>query len=324
MAIAIKCAGVDFKIDNSTILSGVSLNIPAGHFYGIVGPSGAGKTTLLRLLAGLDEITNGSINFYDHNNQSIIREKQTVSLLFQSLALWPHITVKQHVDLVISSSRRQYHSDEVLIESGIPKSLWYRYPHQLSAGESQRVALARAIATQPTLLLVDEPLVNVDPPLRSQIQLLLRNIHKKFNITIVYVTHRWEEITGLCESVAVLDQGSVIQEGSVNEVYWHPVTEHCANFTGDIVNIAFDLIDSGLIDIENKSTEKQIRFLNAVRPQQIAFIKSHGSNSWKILTLYPFSFGWCYKMQSKNRTITLKSSEKFNVGDNVGIMIKNI
>ena len=187
MTIAIKCVDVEFKIDSSLILRGVSLNIPAGHFYGIVGPSGAGKTTMLRLLAGLDEMTNGSINFYDQNNQLITRAKQTVSLLFQSLALWPHITVKQHIELVIASSRGQFHSEEVLIESGIPKSLWYRYPHQLSAGESQRVALARAIATQPALLLVDEPLVNVDPPLRSHIQLLLRNIHNKFNITIVYV-----------------------------------------------------------------------------------------------------------------------------------------
>ena len=322
MGISLECVNVEFTIGKTPILRDVSLGISAGQFFGIVGPSGAGKTTLLRLLAGLDGLKGGSIYFYDSNGQVIQQAKNNVALLFQSLALWPHVTVRQHVELVLPSASGEKRFDEVLHECGIPESLWPRYPHQLSGGELQRVALARALASQPMLLLVDEPLVNVDQLLRSQIQSLLKNIQVKYGTTIVYVTHQWEEITALCESVCVLDRGRVIQQGPVDRVYWNPVNRRCAKVTGAVVDISAALLESGRISAEDKTVERAIRILEAVRPQQLDFIEPQGSNSWSVFAVYPSGFDWCYQLRSAQDTITFKSSRRLGVGDVVGIAIR--
>lgn len=322
MSVSIDCKNVEFDIKKRTILHDISLVIPQGCFFGIVGPSGTGKTTLLRLFAGLNKPSRGTIRFFGAEGKELRQSELNVSLLFQSLALWPHATVKEHVDLVSPNTRQERPGEEILLECGITKTLWSRYPHQLSAGELQRVGLARALAAKPMLLLVDEPLVNVDQQLRSQIQSLLKNVHARYETTIVYVTHQWEEIANLCDHVAVLDGGGVIQQGRVDDVYWHPKSRRCADFSGAVVDISVSLINSGKVAVEGEILEKSVRSLGMARPQQIDFITPRNSNSWVVSRAFPSESTWHYEFQSEEDKISLSSSNYFAVGEVVGIAIR--
>ncbi len=324
MGVSVECIDVDYSIGKVHILRNISLRIPAGQFLGIVGPSGAGKTSLLRVLAGLTGLSGGSIHFYDSNGQLMRVAQNTVALLFQSLALWPHVTVRGHAELALSSAMGGHNAEEVLAECGICKSLWTRYPHQLSGGELQRVALARALASQPMLLLVDEPLVSIDQALRTQIQSLLETIRIKYGTTIVYVTHQWEEIANLCENIVVLDQGCVVQQGPIDRVYWQPVNRRCATVTGQVMNVSAAWLKEGRIGVEDESVETSVRLLGGVRPQQIEFIEPRGSNSWSVSSIQPMEFGWRCQLRSDQEIITLNSSKLLCVGDIVGLVIRTI
>lgn len=324
MGVSVECIDVDYSIGKTHILRNISLRIPAGQFLGIVGPSGAGKTSLLRVLAGLSGLRGGSIHFYDSKGHLMRAAQNTVSLLFQSLALWPHVTVRGHAELALSSAVGGHNAEEVLAECGICKSLWTRYPHQLSGGELQRVALARALASQPMLLLVDEPLVSVDQALRTQIQSLLETIRIKYGTTIVYVTHQWEEITSLCENIVVLDRGCVIQQGPIDRVYWQPVNRRCATVTGRVVNVSAAWLKAGRISVEDESVEQSVRLLGGVRPQQLEVIEPRGSNSWSVSAVQPMEFGWRCRLRADQEIITLNSSWSLGVGDVVGVAIRKI
>jgi len=322
MSVSIHCKHVEFDIKKRTILHDVSLVIPQGCFFGIVGPSGTGKTTLLRLFAGLNNPNRGTIQFFGVEGEELKQSTVNVSLLFQSLALWPHATVKDHVDLVSPSTQQKRLGEEILLECGIKKPLWSRYPHQLSAGELQRVGLARALAAKPMLLLIDEPLVNVDQQLRSQIQSLLKNLHSLYKTTIVYVTHQWDEVANLCDNVAVLDGGTVIQQGSVDDVYWHPISRRCAEFSGEVVDIPASLLTSGKVGVESKLVEKSILDMGMVRPQQIDFITPTDTNSWVVTRGVPLKSTWHYEFQSEEEKMLLSSSKYFAIDEVVGIIIK--
>lgn len=220
----------------------LDLTINDGDFMCLLGPSGCGKTTTVRMIAGLENITDGSITIGDRvvdeprANQFVPPEKRDIGLVFQSYALWPHLTVGDNVEYglklrKVSKAERDDRVSKMTEKLGIAPYVG-RYPAQLSGGQQQRVALARMLAVNPQLMLLDEPLSNLDSRLRLEMRAELKRIHDEFKATVVFVTHdQWEAMT-LATRVAVMNQGVLQQVGSPMDIYDRPVNRFVANFLG--------------------------------------------------------------------------------------------
>ncbi len=214
-------------------LDGVSLAVPRGSFLTLLGPSGCGKTTLLRSIAGLHSLDSGDIRV-DGNGLGAGGPKAV--MVFQDYALFPHMSVFGNVSYGLKLRRMGPEAiakkvDDVLGYSGI-RGLEARLPSQLSGGQQQRVALARALVMEPEVLLLDEPLSNLDAKLRLGIRSELKRIQKDLGVTTVYVTHDQGEALALSDVVAVMNHGRLIQMGSPRDIYFHPADEFVADFIG--------------------------------------------------------------------------------------------
>ena len=215
---------------------GVTLRVPPGEFFTLLGPSGCGKTTLLRMVAGFATPDEGFIFLDGERVNEVPPWRRDVGLVFQHYALWPHMSVFENVAFGLKERRlgageiRQRVS-AVLRQVGL-EGLEARRPSQLSDGQQQRVALARTLVITPRLLLLDEPLSNLDAQLRGQMRVELLRLQREVGITTVYVTHDQEEALALSTQIAILDQGEVIQEGSPQEVYRQPRNRFVAEFIG--------------------------------------------------------------------------------------------
>ena len=222
---------------------GLDLEIGDGEFMCLLGPSGCGKTTTLRMISGLEHPTGGRIRIGDRVVDSVPDaiyvppEKRDLGLVFQSYALWPHLTIENNVDFglrlrKISKAEREKRTADVMDKLGIAKYR-KRYPSELSGGQQQRVALARMLAVNPEVLLLDEPLSNLDARLRLEMRAELKRIHEEFNTTIVFVTHdQWEAMT-LATQIAVMSEGELQQIGTPDEIYGTPANRFVAEFVGN-------------------------------------------------------------------------------------------
>ena len=214
----------------------VSLAIRRGELFFLLGPSGCGKTTLLRMVAGLYEIDRGQLLFDDRAMNSVPAHKRNVGMVFQNYALWPHMTVAQNVSYGLEARgvpaarrrKRVRHALEMVRMADYTK----RRPNELSGGQQQRVALARALVVEPDLVLLDEPLSNLDAKLRLEMRQELRRIHRETGITTIYVTHDQKEALSLAERLAVMRDGRVEQIGTAREVYQAPANSFVASFIG--------------------------------------------------------------------------------------------
>jgi ABC-type Fe3+/spermidine/putrescine transport system ATPase subunit len=214
----------------------ISLSIRPGEFYTLLGPSGCGKTTLLRLLAGFITPDTGRILVDDEPIDPVPPWKRNLGMVFQHYALWPHLSVFENVAFGlrvrgVSGEALRAKVAAALAQVGLA-GFEGRRPSQLSGGQQQRVALARTLIIQPRLLLLDEPLSNLDAVLRTQMRLELGRLHRDVGITTVYVTHDQAEALALSTRVAVLDQGRIVQEGKPEEIYWRPRSRFVAEFVG--------------------------------------------------------------------------------------------
>ena len=230
--------------DGSSIeaVSDLNLEIGDGEFMCLLGPSGCGKTTTLRMIGGLENLTAGEIAIDDRIVDSINAavfvppEQRGMGLVFQSYALWPHLTVERNTDFGlrlrrVSKTEREERVERVLSTLAI-EQLRDRYPSQLSGGQQQRVALARMLAVNPEVLLLDEPLSNLDARLRLEMRAELKRIHREFGTTMVFVTHdQWEAMT-LATRIAVMHEGALQQVGTPNEIYEQPANRFVAEFVG--------------------------------------------------------------------------------------------
>jgi iron(III) transport system ATP-binding protein len=223
-------------------VDGLNLDIPDGSFTSLLGPSGCGKTTTLRMIAGLEHPTAGEIEVGDRVLDSIPRgvfvppERRQMGLMFQSYALWPHLTVRKNADFglrmqKVPTAERVSRTDEVLQLLHIDH-LADRYPAQLSGGQQQRVALARMLVVNPSVLLLDEPLSNLDARLRLEMRAELKRIHEKWKTTIVFVTHDQMEAMTLATHIAVMNEGVLQQFGAPMQIYDRPVNRFVAEFVG--------------------------------------------------------------------------------------------
>ena len=220
----------------------LNLTIPDGGFVTLLGPSGCGKTTTLRMIAGLEMPTHGDIRFGDRvlssstTGEAIPPEKRGMGLVFQSYALWPHMTIAQNIVFGLQMQRkpRKYQKERLqeLTQLLHIDGLENRYPSQLSGGQQQRVALARMLAVSPQVLLLDEPLSNLDARLRMEMRAELKRLHEQFGNTIIYVTHDQMEAMTMASHVAVLLEGKLQQYAPPMEIYRQPQTLFVAEFVG--------------------------------------------------------------------------------------------
>lgn len=217
-------------------LKGIDLKIDRGEFVVLLGPSGCGKTTTLRMIAGLEKVTEGDIILDSRKINDLQPKDRNVSMIFQSYAVWPHMTVYENIayPLKLRKYSRAEIKDTVARVAGICEieGNLNRYPGQLSGGQKQRVAVARAIAIQSKLFLMDEPLSNLDAKLRVSVRTFLKQIHQEYNSTTIFVTHDQAEAMALADRIVVMNKGCIEQIGDVMDVYHDCESLFVANFMG--------------------------------------------------------------------------------------------
>ena len=234
----IEITDISKKYGHITALENISLKVRSGKRTVIVGPSGCGKTTLLRLIAGFEKIKKGRIiingNLASDKSTMIVPNKRELGMVFQDLALWPHMTVEGNIAFALdgkkfSKSERNKKVDKVLQHISLEK---YKksYPHNLSGGEKQRVAIARAIVSKPKILLMDEPLANLDLLTKEEIEEVIINIQKESGITLLYVTHNQMEAKTLGENLIMMNEGKHIESGTVENMFNNPSDEFTKKF----------------------------------------------------------------------------------------------
>ncbi len=232
----VRLEDIDLSFGKTHVLKGVNLEIESGEFFAFLGPSGCGKTTLLRLIAGFESAQSGRVIIGEQEVSHLPPWRRGLGMVFQSYALWPHMTVRKNVAFGLEERRlprREINAkvDQALELVGLLE-LSERRPSQLSGGQQQRVALARTIVIEPKVLLLDEPLSNLDAKLRVQMRLELRQLQRKLSLTTIFVTHDQEEANTTSDRIAVINDGIVQQIGSPVELYDNPANLFVANFLG--------------------------------------------------------------------------------------------
>ena len=237
MAVGVRVEKLAKTFDRTVAVDNVSLDIQPGELFFLLGPSGCGKTTLLRCVAGFCDPDRGSIHFGDRDITRLPPHKRDTGMVFQSYALWPHMTVKENIafGLQIRKLPRKEVANRVADALDIVRmsDRADHNPNQLSGGQQQRVALARALVVHPQCLLLDEPLSNLDAKLRIEMRSEIRRICKQAGLTAIYVTHDQKEALSIADRLAVLHEGSVQQVGTPQEVYHSPVNTFTAGFIGE-------------------------------------------------------------------------------------------
>jgi len=250
---AIELVGLTKYFGEQQVLKGIDLDIASGEFFSLLGPSGCGKTTTLRLIGGFEHADGGRVLLDGDDLSAVPPERRPVNTVFQSYALFPHLTVEQNVafglrfaDVSKADTTRRVAEALELVEMG---EYAKRKPHRLSGGQQQRVALARALVLRPRVLLLDEPLGALDAKLRKSLQLELANLQREVGITFVYVTHDQEEALTMSHRMAVMDHGEVAQVGSPREVYERPDSAYVAAFLGVANLVGVDHRGDGVVAV---------------------------------------------------------------------------
>ena len=219
-----------------TAVNGISLNIEQGEFFTLLGPSGCGKTTLLRMIAGFNTVDGGEICFDEQVINTLPAHKRDIGMVFQNYAIFPHLNVADNVAYGLKA--RKVPKEQIIprvdeaLKMVLIDQLTARQPNELSGGQQQRVALARAFVIEPGVLLMDEPLSNLDAKLRVQMRTTIKKLQRRLGITTVYVTHDQEEALAISDRIAVMNQGNIMQIGKPEEIYRKPANPFVANFIG--------------------------------------------------------------------------------------------
>jgi len=272
-----------------TALSDVSLHIREGEFFTLLGPSGCGKTTLLRMIAGFNSIEGGDFFFGDKRINDVPAHKRDIGMVFQNYAIFPHLTVEENVAYGLKARGVKKNEIDTRVKEALELvqilPLSKRKPSELSGGQQQRVALARAFVIEPSVLLMDEPLSNLDAKLRVQMRSIIKKLQRRLGITTIYVTHDQEEALAISDRIAVMNQGKVMQIGSPREIYAKPENPFVAGFIGvsnflncEVTNCAADsarVSIKGELDIDvpvrvSYTGKAQI----SARPEQLFFAEA--------------------------------------------------
>ena len=234
---SLRLTNIRKTFDQTVAVEDVSIEVSAGSLFFLLGSSGCGKTTILRMIAGFVQPTAGRIFFGDRDVTELSPEKRNAGMVFQNYALWPHMTVSQNVGFGLDVRRMPSAEKKNRIGESLELVRMSQYadrlPNQLSGGQQQRVALARAIAFRPDLLLLDEPLSNLDAKLRLEMRSEIRRISHELRITMIYVTHDQHEALSLADQIAVMSAGKIEQLGAPRDIYQRPRTRFVAEFIGE-------------------------------------------------------------------------------------------
>ena len=274
---------VEVRVDNIRktygkveALKGASLNFASGAMTAILGPSGCGKTTLLRSIAGFIQIDSGRILFGGDEVTQLPPQRRGTAMVFQNYALWPHMTIFGNVAYGLklqkipeTEIRRRVLKVLELVEIGNLTDIETRKPGALSGGQQQRVALARALVVEPKVLLMDEPLSNLDAKVRQRLRAELRRLQKQVGITAIYVTHDQEEALALADTVVLMDQGRIVQTGSPQDIYLKPTTAFAAEFLG-VSNQLDGEAAGGILTIAGQS----VPYVGAVRGKALVIVRA--------------------------------------------------
>ena len=283
----------------SVVVNHVNEEIREGEFVTLLGPSGCGKTTLLRMIAGFEKPTSGEIWFDDKlivgGKTFVPPEKRGIGMVFQSYAVWPHMNVFDNTAYPLTIQKLPKEEIRKRVEEVLElthlSQYADRFPNQLSGGQQQRVALARALVAQPSLLLLDEPLSNLDAKLRESMRFEIKNIHKKKGITVVYVTHDQMEAMAMSDRIFVINRGGVQQTGTPEEIYNRPVNPFVADFLGKVDFFKGTVKDGTIIlpDMGNQTIayngDKSGNVYVAVRPENFS-ISDEGDLAGTLETQY--------------------------------------
>ncbi|MGO3738238.1 MAG: ABC transporter ATP-binding protein [Marinomonas foliarum] len=292
----------------------VSLTVEDGEFMCLLGPSGCGKTTILRMIAGIEHSTSGEIAVDDlvvdsvHQSCFIPPEQRRIGLVFQNYALWPHMTVERNVDFglrlqKVPAQERKERCVDVMSKLRIVEYA-DRYPSQLSGGQQQRVALARMLAVNPGVLLLDEPLSNLDATLRLEMRAELRRLHQTFGTTIIFVSHdQWEAMT-LANTIAVMNKGQLQQIGTPDEIYAEPSNRFVAEFIGNPKINIVDLQASAAEQVSlanhilSRIPANELTSVCAIRPEEIILTDTANTNTlpMNIENIMPTGGSWVIEL----------------------------
>ena len=280
----------------------VSFEVAEGEFYTLLGPSGCGKSTTLRCIAGLEQPDIGQIQlgktvvFSSEKHLNLVPEKRGIGMVFQSYAIWPHMTVFENVAFPLQEGSKRISRAQIrervtkALDIVQLENLERRDATQLSGGQQQRLALARALVGEPEVLLLDEPLSNLDAKLRAEMRVELRELQRRLGITTLYVTHDQTEALSMSNTIAVMRDGKIIQIGSPDEIYMHPKSGFVASFMGSTNLIPGKLrVDQETFSVEtrigvfqcnsSKGLDRGGNVLLAIQPVNVVLHKERGENA---------------------------------------------
>jgi iron(III) transport system ATP-binding protein len=308
---SIKLAGLTKRFGHSTAVNAIDLAIAEGELIALLGPSGCGKTTTLRMLAGFMSPDEGEISVdgivVSSPRQTMPPEKRNMSMIFQSYAIWPHKTVFENV--AFGLQLRQVGKSELrsrvmqALEITYLDKLADRYPAQLSGGQQQRVALARAIVIEPQILLLDEPLSNLDASLRDEMRSEIRRIHDATGLTTIYVTHDQSEALVLADRIVVMSAGNIEQVGTPEDIYERPATEFVANFIGRCNVLPGTLLDADRVDVQGIILQARDRADGLTPGQSVALsIRPHSIKMDSLKCIVDPSSNNCFTVQIKQQS----------------------
>jgi multiple sugar transport system ATP-binding protein len=280
---SVQIRGIKKQFGSTQVIRGVDIDIEDGQFTVLVGPSGCGKSTLLRMLAGLEEISEGEISIGDRVVNKVQPKDRDIAMVFQNYALYPHMTVKDNMAFSLMLAKK----DKSFIEERVQKAadilgltpLLDRFPRQLSGGQRQRVAMGRAIVRDPQVFLFDEPLSNLDAKLRVQMRTEIKELHQRLRTTSVYVTHDQIEAMTMADQIVVMRDGRVEQRGRPLDLYDHPSNTFVAGFIGSpsmnfingVLRIAGDKAEVEFPDGTRLPAPYQQHGLNGKDGQQVIY-----------------------------------------------------
>ncbi|HKP37450.1 MAG TPA: ABC transporter ATP-binding protein [Pyrinomonadaceae bacterium] len=343
---------VSKRFGNTSAATDVSLAVERGEFFGLLGPSGCGKTTTLRIIAGLESPDMGSVIFDGRDITAVPPERRGFGMVFQNYALFPHLNVFENVAFGLRAkglptSNPEYLNDEVFGALSLVQLADFenRRVDQLSGGQQQRVAIARAIAIEPSLLLFDEPLSNLDVALREETRAELRSLVKRLNLTAVYVTHDQEEAFALCDRIAVMHDGRVLQVATPKGLYDQPASLIVAKFLGrnNLIRAVrltssndpvtkFRTVTGGHVLVVNASHDQLMQFpvnkacVLAIRPEAITISNvAHDQHNHMNATIETAEFsGPTTRLSLDANGLKLEVMvlrDELNAGDQIGISL---
>ena len=302
-----------------TAVSDLNLTIEKGALHFLLGPSGCGKTTTLRMLAGLETVSEGQLFFDGKDVTKVPAADRGIGMVFQNYALWPHMTVYKNIEYglklrKLSASEVKQRIEDVLDITQLGQFV-HRLPGQLSGGQQQRVALARALAIRPNVLLLDEPLSNLDAKLRSEMRENILKIHKRTGITTVYVTHDQKEALSMGTNISVMHAGNLIQTAAPRTLYNHPATPFISGFIGET-----NIIDGTVSKLEGSSAEVKTA-LGTIKSNRVEAKFAVGDKVALSIRPEAIAIDWDNAGQGENKT-TFKVEHLTYLGESEQFLLK--